>query len=153
MNTKEISEHHKADGSTTTLIGGIMPDRHYHYSLKIEDVNGMHDAVVTREEAKVLIDELTEFVTVGDKYPFEVASEITWTASDVGVATKRAMIKTGITHIRRRDAAGVMHIGLIESFDYSDEEWVFVIGITPPQSGRYQHEDMWDLVSVDIEVV
>ena len=72
MNAKEISEHHEADGSTTALSGGLMTKRHYHYSLKIEDADGMHEAVLTREEAKVLIAELTEFATVGDKYPFEV---------------------------------------------------------------------------------
>ena len=76
-----------------------------------------------------------------------------WTKPGVGVSEKIEMIQTGTTHIKHRDAAGVEHIGLIDSFEYGDEEWVFVKDITPPQSGRHATEDMWDIVTNPIEIL
>ena len=76
-----------------------------------------------------------------------------WTKPGVGVSEKIEMIQTGTTHIKHRDAAGVEHIGLIDSFEYGDEEWVFVKDITPPQSGSHATEDMWDIVMNPIEIL
>ena len=72
-----------------------------------------------------------------------------WSNCETDVAEKRAAIKTGITHIRRIDEKGIEHIGLVHSFDYSDDEMVLVTDIKPPMTEFHK----WDLIHSDIDML
>ena len=71
-------------------------------------------------------------------------------SSGMALTEKLNAIVLGETHARQHDAAGVEHIGLITS--YSGIGWVYVSDIEPPQSGRNKTEDVWNVVTIDIEI-
>ena len=58
---KEITTYNNVDGSTVDLDGRVATSGHY-YTLRIEDIEGMHRVDITRTEARILIDELVAFI-------------------------------------------------------------------------------------------
>jgi hypothetical protein len=72
-----------------------------------------------------------------------------WSNCETSAAEKRAAIKTGITHIRNIDEKGIEHIGLVHSFDHSDDEMVLVTDIEPPMTEFHK----WDLIHSNIDIL
>jgi hypothetical protein len=58
---KEITTYNNVDGSTVDLEGRVATSGNY-YTLRIDDVDGLHPVDITSTEARILIDELESFI-------------------------------------------------------------------------------------------